>query len=82
MPIRIVILDHVQLDKFQKLPISTNLKHFNLNWVHLIHFKAPDKANLDTVAPVKCRTMKTYENPKVDRTPLRVFFLALYTKLV
>ena len=74
MSVFIFILYHVQLYEFQEFPISANLKHFDLNWVHLIHFKAPDKADLHSIASMECWAIDADEYTVVDGAPLRVFF--------
>lgn len=53
MPIRIIILYHIHLDEFKEFSISANFKHFYLNWVELIHFKAAHETDLYAVTPME-----------------------------
>jgi len=70
------------MDKLQKLPISAELEHINVQIINFVHPEAPDEADLHSVASVLASAIDTYENTVVDADPLGVWLGALYAEIV
>jgi hypothetical protein len=50
--------------------------------IDLVHLQTPDKAYLHPIASMLSRTVDTHEHPVVDRDPLRIWLLAVQTKII